>query len=94
MESLRLFPPVPMTFRRAEKTGYIDGALIPAGTLFYIPIRVVNTWKKIWGDDAEDFNPLRWFDLPPDAHLLTFIEGPHGCIGKTMAIVEMKAIIG
>lgn len=39
MESLRLMPPVPMTFRMAAKTDYIDGVLIPKGTLFYIPVR-------------------------------------------------------
>ncbi|KIY66762.1 cytochrome P450 [Cylindrobasidium torrendii FP15055 ss-10] len=94
MESLRLLPPVPMTIRRADKSDYIDGAYIPAGTLFYIPIRVVNTWTEIWGADAEEFRPERWAHLPPRAHFLTFIEGPHACIGKTMAIVEMKAIVG
>jgi cytochrome P450 len=25
--------------------------------------------------------------------MLSFIAGPHGCIGKTMAIVEMKAVL-
>ncbi|KAF8868304.1 cytochrome P450 [Infundibulicybe gibba] len=97
MESLRLMPPVPMTFRKAAKTDYIDGVLVPKGTLFYIPIRVVNTWTEIWGPDAEEFNPSRWKNLPPTYHpafsLLSFISGPHGCIGKTMAIIEMKAVI-
>jgi len=32
-------PPVPMTFRQAVKTDYIDGVLVPEGTLFYIPVR-------------------------------------------------------
>lgn len=31
-------PPVPMTFRQAAKTDYIDGVLVPEGTLFYIPV--------------------------------------------------------
>lgn len=39
MEGLRLFPPVPMTFRQAAKTDYIDGVLVPKGTLLYIPVR-------------------------------------------------------
>ncbi|PPQ67620.1 hypothetical protein CVT26_006830 [Gymnopilus dilepis] len=96
-ESLRLMPPVPMTFRKAGKTDYIDGVLVPEGTLFYIPIRVVNTWKEVWGEDAEEFNPSRWLNLPPNYNpifsSLSFLAGPHGCIGKTMAIVEMKAIL-
>jgi len=96
-ESLRLMPPVPMTFRKAGKTDYIDGVLVPKGTLFYIPIRVINTWKEVWGDDAEEFNPGRWLNLPPKYNStfssLSFLAGPHACIGKTMAIVEMKAVL-
>ncbi|KAF8974541.1 cytochrome P450 [Flammula alnicola] len=97
MESLRVMPPVPMTVRVAAKTDYIDGMLVPKGTLFYIPIRVVNTWKDIWGEDAEQFNPQRWLNLPKNYHpafsMLSFIAGPHACIGKTMSIIEMKAVL-
>ncbi|KAF9567301.1 cytochrome P450 [Agrocybe pediades] len=97
MESLRIMPPVPLTVRVAAKTDYIDGVLVPKGTLFYIPIRVVNTWKELWGEDAEEFNPGRWLNLPKDYHptfsMLSFIAGPHACIGKTMSIIEMKAVL-
>ncbi|KAF5367336.1 hypothetical protein D9615_010281 [Tricholomella constricta] len=97
MESLRVLPPVPMTFRRAAKTDYIDGVLVPKGTIFYIPIRVVNTSKDLWGEDAEEFRPSRWLDLPktysPSSSHMSFIAGPHACIGKTMAIIEMKAVL-
>ncbi|CAA7259771.1 unnamed protein product [Cyclocybe aegerita] len=97
MESLRVMPPVPLTVRVAAKTDYIDGVLVPKGTLITIPIRVVNTWKEVWGEDAESFNPARWLSLPKDYHptfsMLSFIAGPHACIGKTMAIIEMKAVL-
>ncbi|PPQ78897.1 hypothetical protein CVT25_002385 [Psilocybe cyanescens] len=96
-ESLRLMPPVPMTFRQAAKTDYIDGILVPKGTLFYIPIRVINTWKEIWGSDAEEWNPSRWLNLPSKYNStfssLSFIAGPHACIGKTMSIIEMKTVL-
>ncbi|KAL0069273.1 hypothetical protein AAF712_003638 [Marasmius tenuissimus] len=97
MESLRVMPPVPVTVRKAAKTDYVEGVLVPKGTLIWIPIRVVNTWKGIWGEDAEEFRPERWLNLPNDYHpsfsLLSFIAGPHACIGKTMAIIEMKAVL-
>ncbi|ESK89408.1 cytochrome p450 [Moniliophthora roreri MCA 2997] len=97
LESLRVMPPVPMTVRKAAKTDYIEGILVPKGTFFWIPIRPVNTWKGIWGEDAEEFHPARWLNLPKDYHpsfsLLSFIAGPHACIGKTMAIIEMKAVL-
>jgi len=93
MESLRVFPPVPMSFRQASRDDHIEGYFVPKGTLFYIPIRVFNTWKEIWGEDAEEFNPQRWLDGRSLPSMLTFIQGPHNCIGRAMAIAEMKAIV-
>lgn len=97
MESLRVMPPVPLTVRKTAKTDYIEGVLVPKGTLLHICIRNVNTWQIIWGEDAEEFHPGRWLNLPetynPAFSLLSFIAGPHGCIGKTMAIIEMKAVL-
>ncbi len=74
-------PPVPMTFRQAAKTDYIEGVLVPKGTIFYIPvcgrgvrlgslvvylwasqIRVINTWKEVWGEDAEEYAPQHFWN--------------------------------
>ncbi|KAJ3563859.1 hypothetical protein NP233_g8666 [Leucocoprinus birnbaumii] len=97
MESLRILPPVPMTFRKAGKADYLDGVYVLAGTILYIPIRVINTWQAIWGSDAEEFHPECWLNLPKSYHsqysLMSFIVGPHACIGKTMAIIEMKTVL-
>ncbi|KAF8587077.1 cytochrome P450, partial [Ramaria rubella] len=97
MESLRILPPVPMSIRKVARGDWVDGVYMPKGTLLYIPIRVVNTWSKIWGDDSQEFKPERWLNLPstynPTFSLLSFIAGPHACIGRTMAIIEMKAIL-
>lgn len=96
-EGLRVLPPVPVTYRKAGKDIWLDGVRVPKGTLFSLPIRAINTWKAVWGDDAEEFRPERWLNLPPTYHptfsTLTFLAGPHACIGKTMAIMEMKAIL-
>ncbi|KAF8330529.1 cytochrome P450 [Amanita rubescens] len=97
MESLRVLPPIPLAHRIANRTGYIGDILVPKGTLIIIPIRVVNTYKGVWGEDAEEYKPSRWLNLPeeynPNYSLLTFAAGPHACIGRTMAIMEMKAVI-
>jgi cytochrome P450 len=39
MESLRVMPPVPVSARIAKETGIIEGIVVPAGTLIYIPVR-------------------------------------------------------
>jgi cytochrome P450 len=38
MESLRVMPPVPLTVRIAAKTDYIQGTLVPKGTILVIPV--------------------------------------------------------
>ncbi|KAI0041379.1 cytochrome P450 [Auriscalpium vulgare] len=97
MESLRVLPPVPMTVREATKSDWIAGVYVPKGTLFQIPLRVVNTWEETWGPDADQFRPERWLDLPstynPTFSMMSFIAGPKACIGRTMGISEMKAVL-
>jgi cytochrome P450 len=46
---------------------------------------------------ARRFHPARWLALPKAYNAafsqFSFIAGPHGCIGKTMAVSEMKAVL-
>ena len=37
-ESLRVLPPVPQTMRITDKTDYIEGVLVPKGTVLNIPV--------------------------------------------------------
>ncbi|KAM6504223.1 Cytochrome P450 [Amanita muscaria] len=97
MESLRLFPAVPLEAGMANKTDYVGDILVPKGTVIYIPIAVVNTDKGTWGEDAEEWKPSRWLDLPKEFNLtysfLSFYAGSTACIGKTMAFMELKMTI-
>ncbi|KAI0056520.1 cytochrome P450 [Artomyces pyxidatus] len=97
MESLRLMPPVPTTIRTASKSAWIDGIYVPKGTDIHLPIHAANTSTDVWGPDAEEFRPERWLALPaaytPAFSMLSFVAGPHGCIGKTMGISEMKVVL-
>ncbi|KAG6831755.1 hypothetical protein H0H92_007907 [Tricholoma furcatifolium] len=90
MESLRVMPPVPMSFRVANKTDYIDGVLVPKGTHFYIPVRAF----------LPLFNILLIVRIRSVSSILGKFcgekmqkTGPHACIGKTMAIIEMKVVL-
>ena len=96
-ESMRLTPPVPRTVRIASKSSYIDGLYVPKGTLLPISNRSINMDPDVWGADADDFKPERWFNLPEKYDrtfsMITFIAGAHACIGRTMSYLEMKAVI-
>ncbi len=39
----------------------IGDRTLPAGTAVSVSIWVIHLSKEIWGDDARDFNPSRWF---------------------------------
>lgn len=96
-ESMRVTPPVPRTVRMASKATYIDGLYIPKDTLLPISNRAVNMDPEVWGPDADEFKPERWFNLPEKYDrtfsMITFIAGAHACIGRTMSYLEMKAVI-
>ncbi|KAI0312134.1 cytochrome P450 [Amylostereum chailletii] len=97
MEGLRLFPPVPALLRQATATAVVDGVPIPKGTLLNIPVRAMNMREDIWGADAAAFRPARWTSLSKEATatfgLMTFGAGPRMCIGKEMALAEMRVVL-
>ena len=51
--------------------------------------------KDIWGDDADKFKPERWLnkDAPSSYSYPVFNARPEECIGKRLAMVEMKACL-
>ncbi|KAJ7660479.1 cytochrome P450 [Mycena rosella] len=71
-----------------------------AGGAHESPRRIPDT--EIWGDDAVEFRPERWEDIPDAAtavrgvwaHLFTFLAGPRNCgIGFRFALAELKALL-
>ncbi|KZT42326.1 cytochrome P450 [Sistotremastrum suecicum HHB10207 ss-3] len=114
-ETLRFFPIVPMVMRIATedvnlplKTPVTDNRGRPLSEIrvrkgegIDIPIIALNRSKDIWGDDADQYRPERWENVPEMAHevpgvwsdLMTFIGGPRSCIGYKFSIIEMKVLI-
>lgn len=63
-EALRVFGPVPMGLPRvAPREGVTVGErTFPEGTVLSINPWSMHHSKEIWGEDAHEFNPDRWFD--------------------------------
>ncbi|KAJ7062871.1 cytochrome P450 [Mycena amicta] len=114
-EILRLHPSVADTLRMAAcddvmplgtpivtpSGDTINSITIAKGTSVLAPIRCVNRSEALWGPQAKEFIPERWFsdidvpakDLQGHRHLLTFHDGPRTCLGKGFALAEFKSVL-
>ncbi|KAJ7599676.1 cytochrome P450 [Mycena floridula] len=88
---------VPVTTRSGQ---VVSSIAIPKGSQLVAPILAINTFKRFWGPDAEEFKPERWIDSSEPAkdiqayrHILTFSTGPRECLGKNFAMTELKIVI-
>ncbi|CAK5270435.1 unnamed protein product [Mycena citricolor] len=114
-EILRLYTPAVFSQREALnddvlplKKPFVDrwgvsheSVPVPQGQLFTIPLLAMNTDKEIWGEDALEFKPERWNDLPDAVdsmpgiwgHQMTFLGGAHSCMGFRFSMAEQKAVL-
>ncbi|KAH7337785.1 cytochrome P450 [Rhizoctonia solani] len=114
-ECLRFHSPVPNVPREANQDVQIpvsksykdkygverNHISLQKGDMIIVPILTLHRMKEIWGEDAQEFRPERWENLPEAAnelpgvvgHLMTFIHGQRSCIGYRFSIIEMKALI-
>ncbi|KIY66379.1 cytochrome P450 [Cylindrobasidium torrendii FP15055 ss-10] len=95
-ESMRLLPSSPILRRQAMEPTEVRGVTLPTGTMVYLFIRNANSFEEVWGPDADKFNPERWENLPAGLSAaqakLSFGRGYRTCIGRNMALQEMKAL--
>ncbi|XP_021860985.1 cytochrome P450 734A1 [Spinacia oleracea] len=97
-ESLRLYPPAIATIRRAKYDVELGGCRVPCGTELLVPILAVHHDQAIWGNDANEFNPMRFSDGVSRAakHPVAFIPfglGTRTCIGQNLAILQSKLVL-
>jgi cytochrome P450 len=100
-ETSRVFPPVALTLREAERDTTIQGQFIPAGTTVIICPWAINTSNALWGSDAKEFVPERWMGhgkantggAESNYAVTTFLHGPRSCIGKDFAKAEFACLL-
>lgn len=103
-ETLRMFPPVPMTMRESSQDATLLGQPIAAGTILIVAPWAINNSPKLWGPDAHESKPERWIDphtnkpnqtggVDTNYAFLTFLHGPRSCIGQGFARAELRALL-
>ncbi|KAE8230908.1 hypothetical protein A4X09_0g4756 [Tilletia walkeri] len=99
--------PLSQAYVTRDGKSTFDRLPIKKGQDLFIFIQALNRAPHLWGEDADAFNPSRWENLPdtitslspdwssghPSQSLWTFLAGPRGCIGRSFAITEFKAIL-
>ncbi|KAJ8772579.1 hypothetical protein K2173_027756 [Erythroxylum novogranatense] len=93
-ETLRLYSPSVGLGRKATKNVKLGTLEIPAGTQIIIPTIATHRDQEMWGDDANEFNPLRFNE--PRKHLASYLSfglGPRICVGQNLALFEAKLVL-
>jgi len=98
-EGLRCFAPIPMSLPRVvPKDGRtIDGFRLPEGTIVSCQAHTMHRLDEAVFPDAEQFVPERWLNsegaLDREHLFFAFATGGRGCIGKHIALLEMKTLL-
>ncbi|KAJ7160460.1 cytochrome P450 [Mycena filopes] len=96
---------IPLGHTITTSTGEkISEIVVEKGQILNMAIASFQTLESRWGDDASQFNPNRWLNgsaykggggeaLGPYANLLSFLGGPHSCLGWRFAVLEMQVFV-
>ncbi|CAN6803316.1 unnamed protein product [Brassica oleracea] len=98
-EALRLYPPVPFQHKSPTKPDVLpSGHKVEPSTKIVFCLYSLGRMKSVWGEDASDFKPERWISETgssihvPSFKFLSFNAGPRTCLGKEVAMTQMKTV--
>ncbi|KAJ8769517.1 hypothetical protein K2173_005120 [Erythroxylum novogranatense] len=98
-EALRLYPPVPFNHKSSVREDTLPSGHFVCPKMKVIPcVYAMGRMSSIWGDDCLEFKPERWISQvgeikhEPSYKFAVFGAGPRICLGKEVALVQMKAI--
>ena len=94
LETLRLYPPVPVISRQAIEDDSFEGVSIPKGSVVQLAPYVTHRDPKCW-NQPEAFIPERFETLPnfEGVTYFPFAFGPRACIGEHFAMTEAIVIL-
>ncbi|XP_020155332.1 noroxomaritidine synthase 2 [Aegilops tauschii subsp. strangulata] len=101
LETLRLYPPIPIERRSVVSTDVMpSGHPVCAQDIILVSIYSVGRMESVWGSDCLEYRPERWLSddgrqlrYVPSNKFPAFNSGARLCLGKDIAIMQMKIII-
>ncbi|WVZ88339.1 hypothetical protein U9M48_034873 [Paspalum notatum var. saurae] len=99
-ENMRLFPPVQFDSKFCAGADVLpDGTYVPGGARVMYHPYAMGRMPRIWGADHDAFRPERWLTGPGGSFVPeslyrypVFQAGLRVCLGKELAVTEMKAV--
>nr|QWK52344.1 cytochrome P450 96A2-3 [Isatis tinctoria] len=98
-EAMRLYPPVSFGRKSSIKSDELpSGHKVDANSKVIICLYALGRMTKVWGEDALQFKPERWIcedgrlKHEPSCKFLSFNSGPRTCLGKNLAMTQMKTV--
>ncbi|CAJ1932919.1 unnamed protein product [Sphenostylis stenocarpa] len=98
-EALRLFPSVPFNHKCAIESDILpSGHHVSPNTKILYSLYSMGRMEQIWGNDVVEFKPERWISERgrvihvPSYKFIAFNAGPRSCLGKDIALIEMKMV--
>ncbi|KAL6590963.1 hypothetical protein ACP70R_050145 [Stipagrostis hirtigluma subsp. patula] len=100
-ESLRLYPPGPFERKVVLADDVLpSGHRLDSGETILISIYAMGRMEAVWGKDCHEYRPERWLSedgaklrYVPSHKFMAFNSGPRMCLGKDIAITQMKTIV-
>lgn len=99
LETLRLYPSVPLQFKFSVTDDVMpaDNTVVKKGDMVIYSSYILGRLQSVWGDDALEFKPERWLEMDKfkvdDCKYPIFNVGKRNCLGKPMAIMEVKLLL-
>jgi cytochrome P450 len=91
-ETMRLKPAFPILLHEANVDTSIGNVRVPAGTIIVLLLRMIGLDPAVF-PDAGEFSPTRWLQPGADrTYLVPFGSGPRMCVGRPLAMQELKMI--
>ncbi|CAM0902171.1 unnamed protein product [Alopecurus aequalis] len=101
LETLRLYPPIPIERKSVVATDVLpSGDKVCARDIVLVSLYSMGRMEAIWGGDCQEYRPERWLSedgrhlrYVPSHKFLAFNSGPRLCLGKDIALMQLKIIV-